>query len=156
MSPYAGETALSLLFGIFFAVLGGLILLYLFWKMIPQFKRRMEIKRERLDPQGLSDPDAQSRVDELFLLRRSIRESLVQKGYTRQEQDMYSRRMGVAISHGVRFAYDMVAGDKQAKKSMDQLTAALERVKGRVHGDLKMHDEELDDLLADYRDVVLR
>lgn len=156
MSPYPGEMPLSLWFGVFFAVLGALIVVYLLWKMIPQFRRRMQIKRERLDPQGLTEhPEAQSRVDQLFLLRRTIRETLHQKGYSQREQDMYSRRMGVAISHGVRFAYDMAAGDKQAKTSLDRLEASFERIKGRVLGELKMESDELNDLLEEYQDVVL-
>lgn len=153
MSPYAGESPLSLLFGIVFALLGALILGVLLWRMIPQWRARRAIKRARAEAQALP-PELQQRVDALYTTRGEILDVLVQSSaYGMREVDLFARRIGGALNHGVRASQGLAQGEADNANFLDALERDVQRVRERVEQEPALEPQQLDELLADYPDV---
>ena len=127
MSPHPGEDPLSLIFGLVFAVIGGLIALYIAWRMVVELLEKRRLDAQTPDPQQFTDrPDLQERVDALYLARKTAREALeagVTDAAARHELlDAFDARVAQAVRH----AADAQDGDEAALGELDAARAELE------------------------------
>lgn len=148
MSPYPGEHALGLLFGLIPAILGLAILAYLLWRIIPERVERARVLRERPNPNGFKDdPELQAKIDHLFLMRRELIAHMEQHGHPAKERDAAYRRLGQAIAHTIALAQKSLKGDRHDKRALQDALDAMERLRGRADGAQRLSLEEIDALL---------
>lgn len=153
MSPYAGESPLSLLFGIIFALIGVLIFGVLVWRMVPQWLARRRIKRARAQV-GALPAELQQRIDRLYTTRGDILNAMdASSAYGMREVDVFARRIGGALGHGVRASHGVAQGVDENTEFLDALERDLGAVQARVADGPTLQDAELDEILAAYPDV---
>ena len=129
MSPYPGEHALGLWFGIVPAVIGALIALYLVGRVIPELVRARRARSARPDPQGFKDhPAMQAQVDALFIARGAIFEAMQAHGATMRQQDLVWRALGKLNDRAVAIA----AADPTAIAALDPLTTWYDALRARA------------------------
>ncbi len=129
MSPYPGEHALGLWFGIVPAVIGALIALYLVWRVAPELVRARRARRARPDPQGFKDhPAMQEQVDALFIARGAIFEAMQAHGAPMRQQDLVWRALGKLNDRAVALA----AADPTTPAALDPLTSWYDTLRARA------------------------
>lgn len=105
MSPHEGEHALSLLFGVVPAVLGGLIAIYIVVRVIQDQMEKKRVNAQRPDPQVFKDyPELQAMIDQLYLTRYKIKQEAQARQMSAKELDQLMRQIDALIERGMEHA----------------------------------------------------
>ncbi len=105
MSPHEGEHALSLLFGVVPAVLGGLIAIYIVVRVIQDQMEKKRVNAQRPDPQVFKDyPELQAMIDQLYLTRYKIKHEAQARQMSAKELDQLMRQIDALIERGMEHA----------------------------------------------------
>lgn len=105
MSPHEGEHALSLLFGVVPAVLGGLIAIYIVVRVIQDQMEKKRVNAQRPDSQVFKDyPELQAMIDQLYLTRYKIKQEAQARQMSAKELDQLMRQIDALIERGMEHA----------------------------------------------------
>ena len=101
MSPYPGEAALPLWFGVLCATLGAMIALYVIYRVVSDRRARDRVNADRPEPHRFHDyPELQALIDHMYLARFEARRA-AQASLGVEERDALAERLDALIERGL-------------------------------------------------------
>lgn len=132
MSPYDGESPISLFFALAPAILGALIGIYLIVRVVQEVRLKASVNEGRPDPDVFSDyPELQAIVDQYYLHRFQARQQMRAQELTAKQVDLNQYTIDEEIERGLIAARELRdAGEADeiaaARAKIANVTAKLE------------------------------